>query len=100
MTNGGKSHASVAFCRFTFTDLFFCCSPDVPAKLGPGQIRPRGHRGLLAHGEVKLGLLMTKGQLEVEVVGARNIVGSSKDMLPGEKILLFFLFFYLELENF
>lgn len=39
---------------------------------------------MLPHGEVKLGLLMTKGQLEVEVVSARNIIGSAKDTLPGK----------------
>jgi len=53
-------------------------------KLGPGQMRPKGHRGMLPQGEVKLGLLMTKGQLEVEVVSARNIIGSSKDTPPGK----------------
>lgn len=58
-------------------------SNDGPVKLGPGQIRPKGHRGLISHGEVKLGLLMTKGQLELEVVCARNIVGTTKDTLPG-----------------
>lgn len=66
----------------------FIFNSDGSAKLGPGQIRPKGHRGLLSHGEVKLGLLMTKGQLEVEVVCARNIIGTSKDMPPGKSFHL------------
>ncbi|CAG9763892.1 unnamed protein product [Ceutorhynchus assimilis] len=45
-----------------------------PPRLGPGQIKARG----LKCGEIKLGLLMTKGQLEVEVICARRI-GSVKD---------------------
>ncbi|XP_025423834.1 regulating synaptic membrane exocytosis protein 2 [Sipha flava] len=45
-----------------------------PIRLGPGQIMPRGY-GLISgcHIELKLGLLMTKGQLEVDVVCARGI---------------------------
>ncbi|XP_071451275.1 regulating synaptic membrane exocytosis protein 2 isoform X1 [Hetaerina americana] len=52
--------------------------------LGPGQVQPRGFG--MGHGfcaaEVKLGLLMSKGQLEVEVVCARNIAAASKDYPP------------------
>ncbi|XP_050526479.1 regulating synaptic membrane exocytosis protein 1 isoform X2 [Daktulosphaira vitifoliae] len=45
-----------------------------PILLGPGQIMPRGF-GMSSgsHIELKLGLLMTKGQLEVDVVCARGI---------------------------
>lgn len=53
--------------------------------MGPGQIGPKGHRRMLTCGEVKLGLLMTKGQLEVEVVSARNVIGSTKEASPGER---------------
>ncbi|KAK6645635.1 hypothetical protein RUM43_001915 [Polyplax serrata] len=55
-------------------------------KLGPGQIGPKGHRRMLTCGEVKLGLLMTKGQLEVEVVSARNVLGSTKEASPDTYI--------------
>lgn len=51
-------------------------TPDSPSevKLGPGQIRPRGFRLAAGrYGELKLGLLMTKGQLEVDVVCARGL---------------------------
>lgn len=51
-------------------------SPESPSevRLGPGQIRPRGHRLAASRcGELKLGLLMTKGQLEVDIVCARNL---------------------------
>lgn len=43
-------------------------------KLGPGQIQPRGYR-LVPGGyiELKVGLILTKGQLEVEVISARGI---------------------------
>ncbi|KAI5697059.1 hypothetical protein M8J76_016420 [Diaphorina citri] len=43
-------------------------------KLGPGQIQPRGYR-LVPGGyiELKIGLILTKGQLEVEVISARGI---------------------------
>ncbi|XP_054286465.1 regulating synaptic membrane exocytosis protein 1-like isoform X1 [Macrosteles quadrilineatus] len=42
--------------------------------LGPGQIQPRGHKKSAGNqAELKLSLLMTKGQLEVEVVCARGI---------------------------
>ncbi|XP_030750025.1 regulating synaptic membrane exocytosis protein 1 [Sitophilus oryzae] len=45
-----------------------------PPRLGPGQIKPRGFRlSGTKPVEIKLGLLMTKGQLEVEVVCARHI---------------------------
>ncbi|RZC41585.1 regulating synaptic membrane exocytosis protein 2, partial [Asbolus verrucosus] len=45
-----------------------------PPRLGPGQIKPRGFRlSSTRPVELKLGLLMTKGQLEVEVVCARHI---------------------------
>jgi hypothetical protein len=54
--------------------------------LGPGQIHPRGYRLTTGHyGEIKLGLLMTKGQLEVEVVCARNIACEARESLPGNK---------------
>ena len=56
-------------------------------KLGPGQIGPKGYQRMLTRGEVKLGLLMTKGQLEVEVTSARNILGSTKDTPPGSMTL-------------
>lgn len=52
-----------------------------PPHLGPGQIKPRGFRlSSTKPVELKLGLLMTKGQLEVEVVCARHI--ASKDAPP------------------
>lgn len=52
--------------------------------LGPGQIHPRGYRLTTGHyGEIKLGLLMTKGQLEVEVVCARNIACEARESMPG-----------------
>ncbi|CAH0546246.1 unnamed protein product, partial [Brassicogethes aeneus] len=45
-----------------------------PPHLGPGQIKPRGFRlSSTRPVEIKLGLLMTKGQLEVEVVSGRHI---------------------------
>nr|CAH7736751.1 unnamed protein product [Callosobruchus chinensis] len=45
-----------------------------PPQLGPGQIKPKGYRFSTSQPpEIKLGLLMTKGQLEVEVVCARRI---------------------------
>ncbi|KAG8301679.1 hypothetical protein J6590_047874 [Homalodisca vitripennis] len=47
--------------------------------LGPGQIQPRGHRTSGGQAEVKLSLLMTKGQLEVEVLCARGIQGEPPD---------------------
>ncbi|XP_069701298.1 regulating synaptic membrane exocytosis protein 1 [Periplaneta americana] len=51
--------------------------------LGPGQIHPRGYRLTTGHyGEIKLGLLMTKGQLEVEVVCARNIACEARESMP------------------
>jgi hypothetical protein len=54
--------------------------------LGPGQIHPRGYRLTTGHyGEIKLGLLMTKGQLEVEVMCARNIACEARESLPGNK---------------
>ncbi|XP_076262722.1 regulating synaptic membrane exocytosis protein fife isoform X2 [Rhynchophorus ferrugineus] len=63
------------------------CSPPSsperasPPRLGPGQIKPRGFRlSGTKPVEIKLGLLMTKGQLEVEVVCARHI--AQKDTPP------------------
>ncbi|CAH1169576.1 unnamed protein product [Phaedon cochleariae] len=45
-----------------------------PPQLGPGQIKPRGFRlSSTRPVEIKLGLFMTKGQLEVEVVCVRHI---------------------------
>ncbi|KAL1516962.1 hypothetical protein ABEB36_000789 [Hypothenemus hampei] len=45
-----------------------------PPRLGPGQIKPRGYKlSSTKPVEIKLGLLMTKGQLEVDVVCARHI---------------------------
>ncbi|XP_014243367.1 regulating synaptic membrane exocytosis protein 1 isoform X2 [Cimex lectularius] len=51
-----------------------------PKPLGPGQVQPRGYQ-LKIGGcvEIKLSLLMTKGQLEVEVIGARGIKGEPPD---------------------
>ncbi|XP_068081190.1 regulating synaptic membrane exocytosis protein 2 [Anabrus simplex] len=52
-------------------------------QLGPGQIQPRGYRlSSGRHGEVYLGLLMTKGQLEVEVMTARNIACEERETSP------------------
>ncbi|XP_044762020.1 regulating synaptic membrane exocytosis protein 1 isoform X2 [Coccinella septempunctata] len=52
-----------------------------PPRLGPGQIQPRGFRlSSLRPVELKLSLLMTKGQLEVEVYTARHIV--PRESLP------------------
>lgn len=52
-----------------------------PPQLGPGQIKPRGFRlSSTRPVELKLGLLMTKGQLEVEVVCARHI--PPREILP------------------
>ncbi|XP_072394945.1 regulating synaptic membrane exocytosis protein 2-like [Diabrotica undecimpunctata] len=52
-----------------------------PPQLGPGQIKPRGFRlSSTKPVEIKLGLLMTKGQLEVEVVCARHI--PARDIYP------------------
>ncbi|XP_045463479.1 regulating synaptic membrane exocytosis protein 2 isoform X2 [Harmonia axyridis] len=46
-----------------------------PPRLGPGQIKPRGFRlSSIRPVELNLGLVMTKGQLEVEVVSARHIL--------------------------
>lgn len=43
-------------------------SNRVPVELGPGQVQPKtGRTSYAKHGELKLGLLMTKGLLEVEV---------------------------------
>ena len=54
--------------------------------LGPGQIHPRGYRLTSGHyGEIKLGLLMTKGQLEVEVLCARNIACEARESMPGNR---------------
>ncbi|XP_017792760.1 PREDICTED: regulating synaptic membrane exocytosis protein 2-like [Habropoda laboriosa] len=51
----------------------------VDAKLGAGQVPPKGYRMIGAqNGEVKLGLCLSKGTLEVEVICAR-------DICPGEK---------------
>jgi hypothetical protein len=51
--------------------------------LGPGQIHPRGYRLTTGHyGEIKLGLLMTKGQLEVEVLCAHNIACEARESMP------------------
>ncbi|XP_031346559.1 regulating synaptic membrane exocytosis protein 1 isoform X2 [Photinus pyralis] len=45
-----------------------------PPRLGPGQVKPRGFRlSSTKPVELKLGLQMTKGQLEVEVLCARHI---------------------------
>ncbi|XP_047111949.1 regulating synaptic membrane exocytosis protein 1-like [Schistocerca piceifrons] len=55
----------------------------VDLQLGPGQIQPRGYRLTSArYGEVYLGLLMTKGQLEVEVVSARNFCSEDRENPP------------------
>ena len=57
--------------------------------LGPGQIHPRGYRLTSGHyGEIKLGLLMTKGQLEVEVLCARNIACEARESMPGNTVFL------------
>lgn len=51
-------------------------SPDrtSPPPLGPGQIKPRGFKlSSTRPVELKLGLQMSKGQLEVEVICARHI---------------------------
>lgn len=49
-----------------------------PPRLGPGQIKPRGFRlSSTRPVELKLGLVMTKGQLEVEIVSARQIPSRS-----------------------
>ncbi|XP_063222344.1 regulating synaptic membrane exocytosis protein 2 [Bacillus rossius redtenbacheri] len=50
--------------------------------LGPGQIHPRGYRLTCSQGQLRLRLLMTKGQLEVEVVCALGIPGEGRDTLP------------------
>ncbi|XP_049861696.1 regulating synaptic membrane exocytosis protein 1-like [Schistocerca gregaria] len=55
----------------------------VDLQLGPGQMQPRGYRLTSArYGEVHLGLLMTKGQLEVEVVSARNFCSEDRENPP------------------
>ncbi|XP_048525031.1 regulating synaptic membrane exocytosis protein 1 [Dendroctonus ponderosae] len=52
-----------------------------PPRLGPGQIKPRGFKfSSTKPVETKLGLLMTKGQLEVEIICARHI--ASKESPP------------------
>ncbi|XP_073997742.1 regulating synaptic membrane exocytosis protein fife isoform X2 [Rhodnius prolixus] len=49
-------------------------------QLGPGQIQPRGYQQKLGgQVDIKLSLLMTKGQLEVEVICARGIKGEPPD---------------------
>ncbi|BET03056.1 Hypothetical protein NTJ_15874 [Nesidiocoris tenuis] len=49
-------------------------------QLGPGQLQPRGYQIKAGtHVEIKLSLLMTKGQLEVEVIQARGIRGEPPD---------------------
>ncbi|GJQ87408.1 hypothetical protein Trydic_g14552 [Trypoxylus dichotomus] len=51
-------------------------SPDrtSPPQLGPGQVKPRGFKlSSTRPVELKLGLQMSKGQLEVEVICARHI---------------------------
>lgn len=58
-------------------------SPTRELKLGPGQIQPRGYRMSAGrHGELKLGLQMSKGQLEVDVVCARNLGARYADNPP------------------
>lgn len=58
-------------------------SPTRELKLGPGQIQPRGYRMSAGrHGELKLGLQMSKGQLEVDVVCARNLGARYVDNPP------------------
>ncbi|XP_075225744.1 regulating synaptic membrane exocytosis protein fife [Lycorma delicatula] len=46
--------------------------------MGPGQIKPRGYQQT-GNLKLKLSLLMTKGQLEVEVICARGIEGEPPD---------------------
>ncbi|XP_037931754.1 regulating synaptic membrane exocytosis protein 2-like [Teleopsis dalmanni] len=44
-------------------------------KLGPGQIHPKGYRlTTVRHGELKMGFIKIKGNVEVEIICARNIV--------------------------
>ncbi|GLH07358.1 Uncharacterized protein GBIM_12831, partial [Gryllus bimaculatus] len=53
-------------------------------QLGPGQVHPRGYRQPSGrHGELRLGLVMTKGHLELEVLAARNIVWEDRENPPG-----------------
>lgn len=56
---------------------------DSDLKLGPGQIQPRGYRAG-KHGDLKIGLLMTKGHLEVEIISARNIKETDNPPSPPD----------------
>ncbi|KOC70476.1 Regulating synaptic membrane exocytosis protein 2 [Habropoda laboriosa] len=59
----------------------------VDAKLGAGQVPPKGYRMIGAqNGEVKLGLCLSKGTLEVEVICARDICPGEKEE-PGNLLL-------------
>ncbi|KAJ9589578.1 hypothetical protein L9F63_017216 [Diploptera punctata] len=57
--------------------------PGLDSASNGSQIHPRGYRLTTGHyGEIKLGLLMTKGQLEVEVMCARNIACEARESMP------------------
>lgn len=57
-------------------------SERCPQETAPGQKNSR--RDLARLGELKLGFIMTKGQLEVEVVSARGLPLGSAGTPPGE----------------
>lgn len=69
--------------RLTKNECFFFREDEI--ELGPGQIHPRGYR-LAAdrHGELRLGLIITKGQLEVDVQEGRTIHSTESDNPPGQ----------------
>ncbi|KQS43199.1 regulating synaptic membrane exocytosis protein 1 [Drosophila erecta] len=52
-------------------------------KLGPSQIHPKGYRLTTArYGELKMGFLKIKGNVEVELICARNIVNEDCETPP------------------
>ncbi|XP_030372816.1 regulating synaptic membrane exocytosis protein 2 [Scaptodrosophila lebanonensis] len=52
-------------------------------KLGPSQIHPKGYRLTTArHGELKMGFIKIKGNVEVELICARNIVAAECETPP------------------
>ncbi|EDW78735.2 uncharacterized protein Dwil_GK12542 [Drosophila willistoni] len=52
-------------------------------KLGPSQIHPKGYRLTMArYGELKMGFVKIKGNVEVELICARNIVNEDCETPP------------------
>ncbi|ELT90086.1 hypothetical protein CAPTEDRAFT_218726 [Capitella teleta] len=56
---------------------------DVTSMLGPAQVPPKPSQEKLIQGDIKLGFIITKGQLEVDIMCAKGLTLNSAGQPPG-----------------